>query len=87
MRAVYEGSDMFVWLPTGCGKSLCYQALPFLMDYKKGLVDSGKSCGALVVSPLITLMRVCLRKTSSVKPNPFANVTIKSQADLALAEE
>ena len=76
MRAVYEGSDVFVWLPTGYGKSLCYQALPFLMDYKKGLVDSGKSCGVLVVSPLIALM-VCLRKTSSIKPNPFANVTIK----------
>ena len=56
MRAVYEGSDVFVWLPTGYGKSLCYQALPFLMDYKKGLVDSGKSCGVLVVSLLIALM-------------------------------
>ena len=56
MRAVYDGSDVFVWLPTGYGKSLCYQALPFLMDYKKGLVDSGKSCGVLVVSPLIALM-------------------------------
>ena len=84
MRAVYEGSEVFVWLPTGYGKNLCYQALPFLMDYKKGLVDSGKSCGVLVVSTLIALMhtclsktRVCLRKTSSVKPNPFANVTIK----------
>ena len=39
-------------------------------SYKEGLVDSGKSCGVLVVSPLIALMHayaVCLR----VKPNPF----------------
>ena len=75
MRAVYEGSDVFVWLPTGYGKSLCYQALPFLMDYKKGLVDSGKSCGVLAVSPLIALDLMV--DQSSVKPNPFANVTIK----------
>ena len=53
MRAVYKGSDVFVWLPTGYGKSLCYQAPPFLMDYKKGLLDSGKNCGVLVVSPLL----------------------------------
>ena len=54
MRAVYEGSDVSVRVATYwlMGKSLCYQALPFLMDYKKELVDSGKSCGVLVVSPL-----------------------------------
>ena len=76
MRAVYEGSDMFVWLPTGYGKSLCYQALPFLMDYKKGLVESGKSCGVLVVSALIALMHVYAGVFTQT-PNPFANVTIK----------
>ena len=49
-------------------------------SYKKGLVDSGKSCGVLVGSPLIALMHAyagVFTQTSSVKPNPFANVTIK----------
>ena len=45
-------------------------------SYKKGLVDSGKSCGVLVVSHLIAYAGV-FTQTSSVKPNPFANVTIK----------
>ena len=55
MEAVYDGRDVFVWLPTGYGKSLCYQALPFLMDAKVGLVDSEKS-SVFVVSPLVALM-------------------------------
>ena len=45
-----------------------------------GIVDSGKSCGVLVVSPFISLMHAyagVFTQTSSVKPNPFANVTIK----------
>lgn len=44
--AVMEGTDVLAVMPTGAGKSLCYQ-LPALM--RDGL--------ALVVSPLIALMR------------------------------
>ena len=56
MLAVYEGKDVFVCLPTGYGKSLCYQALPFVMDHKLGLVGTNRSSAVLVVSPLVALM-------------------------------
>jgi len=50
IKSVYEGKDVFVWLPTGFGKSVCYEALPFGFEYKL------KACLALVISPLISLM-------------------------------
>ena len=56
MEAIYKGRDVFVWLPTGYGKSLCYQALPFLMDSKRGFVNTDKRSAVFVVSPLVALM-------------------------------
>jgi ATP-dependent DNA helicase RecQ len=50
MQAVLDGRDSVVVLPTGGGKSLCFQA--------PALVDVRSSTGfALVVSPLISLMK------------------------------
>ena len=56
IRAVYDGKSVFVWLPTGFGKSLCYQALPFVLDFKLGLVGTAKCSAVLVVSPLVSLI-------------------------------
>ena len=53
---VYGGKDVFVCLPTGFGKSVCFQILPFLFDHKRGLVGGVKRCCAIIVSPLIALM-------------------------------
>ena len=51
----YDGKDVFVILPTGFGKSVCFQVLPFLFDHKLGLTDGTKKC-VIVVSPLVSLM-------------------------------
>ena len=52
VQCVYEGKDVFVWLPTGFGKTVCFEVLPFMFDMKLGRVDSL----VVVVSPLVSLM-------------------------------
>ena len=47
---------MFIWLPTGFGKLICFELLPFVYDHKLGSVGT-HTCGlVLVLSPLIPLM-------------------------------
>jgi ATP-dependent DNA helicase RecQ len=49
MRAILAGRDSVVVLPTGGGKSLCFQA--------PAIIDADRAGFALVVSPLISLMK------------------------------
>ena len=44
-----------VWLPTGFGKSICYQTLPFVFDKMSRRCAAGGSV-VVVVLPLISLM-------------------------------
>ena len=58
VRRIYEGKDVFLWLPTGFGKLVCYEVLPFVLDHKWGKVGGGKGSysAVLVISPLVSLM-------------------------------
>ena len=49
-----RGSDVFVSLPTGYGKSLCYTLLPPVFDLLRGIKE--KSI-VLVVSPMLALRK------------------------------
>ena len=52
VQYVYEGKDVFVCLPTGFGKTVYFEVLPFMFDMKLGKVGSL----VVVVSPLVSLM-------------------------------
>lgn len=58
IESVYRGEDIFLLLPTGYGKSICFECLPFLFDYKLRLntLPRKEWTSILVVSPLISLM-------------------------------
>ena len=48
---LFAKRNVFAWLPTGYGKSICYQVLPFLLS------SSSSAAGlVIVVSPLVSLM-------------------------------
>ena len=49
LHAFVSGKDVFVSLPMGYGKTLCYALLPSVFDDKRGL----KTSIVMVVSPLI----------------------------------
>ena len=56
VREVYDGNDVFIWLPTGFGKSLCFECLPFMFNMKLGQVTGANRSVVIVVSPLVSLM-------------------------------
>ena len=52
IKCIFDGKDVFVWLLTSFGKSICYKILPFMFNKKLGRDNSL----VIVVSPLVSLM-------------------------------
>ena len=66
----------------GCQPAMgkvCYQALPFLMDFKKGLMDTEKHCAVLVISPLVALM---IDQVKSLRKSGVSCSIITSSGDI-----
>ena len=73
VRAVYEGKDVFVCLPTGFGKSICYQVLPFVLT----TCGNQRKAALLVVSPLIALI---VDQVQSLRSRGVKSSVITSQS-------
>ena len=55
IKCIRDGEDVFLWLPTGFGKSIWYETLPFVFNYKHSDSGTGGGCSVvLVVSPLVS---------------------------------
>lgn len=59
IMAFAGGRDVFISLPTGYGKSICYGCLPALFTRLKGKAEdgTGQGCVAVVVTPLVSIMK------------------------------
>jgi len=54
IRHVYDGKDVFLRLPTGFGKLVCYEMLPFVFDHKE---LSSTSCSSANYSVVLVVSR------------------------------
>ena len=72
IKSFASGKDVFVSLPTGYGKSLCYQILPILFDALRG--HQTPTSIIVVVTPLISIMKEQVSKLDE-KQLPAVHVT------------
>ena len=66
IRSFVLGSDVFVMLPTGSGKSLCYASLPYIFDSLRRSAGGKNAhhCITVVVCPLSSIMQDQTQKFS-----------------------
>ena len=60
-RVQRKRTDVFLWLPTGFRKSIYYEALPFICNYRRWEHSDSEAAAlgpslVLVISPLVALM-------------------------------
>lgn len=75
IRAVYDRRDVFVLLPTGFGKNVCFHVIPFVFDHKLGLVGSQSKSVVVVVLPLVALMQTRLEIRGDVVWRQLSSLT------------
>ena len=70
-QELYQGDDVFMWFPTGHGKSVWYQLLLFLFSHKFKRTSSSalEQSVILIISPLVSLM---VNKVSSLQHHHVA---------------
>ncbi len=73
------GKDVFVSMPTGSGKSLCYCLLPKVFDALRGSTSVEMQAVVIVVSPLD---EVCSRRYQLVYLSPEALLTNATWRDM-----
>lgn len=76
LEAFTSGKDVFVSLPTGFGKSVCYALLPHVFDLIRG---TEKTSIAIVISPLISLMK---DQTSIFNKKGVSSVCVSDKEEL-----
>ncbi len=62
--------DVFVFLPTGCGKNLIYQLAPLMIKMLPGTNP------IIVLSPLVTLMEDQIREASNLRFTPCRSAPV-----------
>ena len=73
-----EGNDVFICLPTGSGKLLCYSVLPYAFD---DLLNREGSI-VVVVSPLLALMKDHVSSSSMIIHFAFVHQLLRTGIDL-----
>ena len=57
ISSIVAGKDVFISLPTATGKSLCFALVLLVFDHLFGYKQGTETSIAIVVSPLIALMK------------------------------